>query len=63
MLIKKKKKMHHDIALLANTNFDCITDFISRSLTDTYNERNYFNLIDVIIKYDYMKEEINKLET
>ena len=55
--------MHHDTALLANTNFDRITDFISRSLTDTYNERNYFNLIDVIIKYDYMKDEINKLET
>ena len=55
--------MHHDTELLANTNFDCITDFISRSLTDTYNERNYFNLIDVIIKYDYMKEEIKKLET
>ena len=44
-------------------NLDCIKDLVSRSLTDSYIERGYFLLIDVLIEYDDMKEKINKLET
>ena len=62
-IIKKKKKKHDEIAFLAKTNLDCTKDVISRSLTDSYIEHKYFNLIDVFRKYDYMKEEINRLET
>ena len=49
--------------LLAKTNLDRIKDLISSSLIDSYIERDYFHLIDVLRKYGYMKEEINKLET
>ena len=62
-IIRKKKKKHDKIVLLAKTNLDCIKGLISRSLTDSCIERNYYHLIDVLRKYDYMKEEINKLET
>ena len=62
-IIRKKKKKHYKIVLLTKTNLDCIKELISRSLTDSYIERNYYHLIDVLRKYDYMKEEINKLET
>ena len=61
-IIKKKKTKHDEIALLQKTNLDWIKNF-SRSLTDSYIERDCFNLIDVLRKYDYMKEEINKFET
>ena len=49
--------------MLAKTNLDRIKDLISSSLIDSYIERDYFHLIDVLRKYGYMKEEINKLET
>ena len=59
---KKKKKKHDEIALSAKTNSDCIKD-LSRPLADSYIERDYFNLTDVLRKYDYVKEKINKPET
>ena len=54
--IMKKKKKHDEIAPSAKTNLDCIKD-LSQSLTDSYTERDYFNLIDVLRNYDYIKEE------
>ena len=57
-IIKKKKKKHDEITLLTKTNLNCIKD-LSRSLTDSYIVWNCFNLIDMLRKYDYMKEEIN----
>ena len=60
-IIKEKKMKHDDIALLAKTYLDSIKDLISSSLTNSYIECDYFHLIDVLRKYDYMKEEINKL--
>ena len=54
-IIKKKKKKHDQIALLAKTNLDCIKDLVSRSLTDSYIKRDYFNLIAVLRKYDCVK--------
>ena len=44
-IIKKEKKKHDEIALLAKTNLDCTKDSISRSLTNLYIGRNYFFLI------------------
>ena len=61
-IIKKKKKKDDEIALLAKANLDSIKDLISRFVTHSYFDCNYFNLIDVLRKYDYMKEEINKRE-
>ena len=58
-----KKKKHDEIALLAKTNLDCIKGSISRSLTDACIERDYFLLIEVLRKYDGIKEKIDKLET
>ena len=60
--IKKKKKKHNEIALLRKTNLDCIKGSISRSITDSYIERDYFLLIEVLREYDGMQEKINKLE-
>ena len=57
-IIKKKKKKHDEITLLAKTNLNCIKD-LPRSLADSYIVWNCFNLIDMLRKYDYMKEEIN----
>ena len=62
-IIEKKKKKHDEIAFLAKIKLDCIKDLISSSLTDSYIEHDYLYLIDVLRKYDYMKEEFNKLET
>ena len=61
-IIKKNKKKQNEIALLAKTNLDCMKD-LSRSLTNSYIERDYFHLMDVLRKYSYVKEEIKKLET
>ena len=47
-IIKKKKKRPNEIALLAKTNLDSTKDLISSSLTDSYLERDYFHLIDVL---------------
>ena len=56
-------KKHNKIASLAKTNLGCIKNLISSSLTDSYIERDYFQLVDVLRKFDYMKKEIKKLET
>ena len=56
-IIKKKKKKHDKIGLLAKTNLDYIKGLISRSLANLYIERNYFLLIDLLRKYDYMKKK------
>ena len=60
---KKKKEKHDEIVLLIKTYLDCIKDLISRFLTDSCVERDYFLLIYVLRKCDYMKEEFSKLET
>ena len=44
-IIKKEKKKHDEIALLAKTNLDCMKGSISRSLANLYIGRNYFLLI------------------
>ena len=61
-ITKKTKKKRDEITLLAKTNLDCIKGLISRSSTDSYTDKDYFLLIDVLIEYDDMIEEIKKLE-
>ena len=41
-IINKKKKRHNKIALFAKINLNFIKDLISRFLTASYIERNYF---------------------
>ena len=62
-MIKRQKNKHDEIAFLAKTNLDFLKDFISKSLTDSYIERDHFLLIEVLRKYHDIKEKINKLET
>ena len=62
-IIKKKKKKHNEIVLLAKTNLDYVKDSISESLTNSYIGIDYFLLIDVLREFDGMKKKINKLET
>ena len=47
-IIKKKKKQHDEIALLAKSNLDCIKDLITSSFTDSYIEHDYLHLINVL---------------
>ena len=42
---------------------DYIKGLTFRSLTDSYIGHNYFLLINLSRKYDYMKKKINTLET
>ena len=60
-IIKKKEK---EVALLAKINLHERFEFYSfNSLSNSYIERDYSHLIDVLRKYAFMKGEINKLET
>ena len=60
-IIKKKEK---EVALLAKINLHERFEFYSfNSLSNSYIERDYSHLIDVLRKYAFMKGEINKLKT
>ena len=56
-IIKKRKKKHNEIALLAKATLDCIKGSTSSSLTDPYTERDYYFLINLLREYDNMKEK------
>ena len=62
-ITKKKKKSHDAIVLLAKTNLDCIKTFTSSSFTNSFIERKYFLLIDVLIECDDVNEKIDKIKT
>ena len=51
------KKKHDEIELLAKTNLDCIINSLSRPLTNSYIEHNYFLLIDVLRRRSYEKKK------
>ena len=53
--IKKKKRKYGKVALLTKTDLDCIKGSISRSLTDSDIERDYFLLTDVLRAYNKIK--------
>ena len=62
--IKKKKKKHAKIVLLAKSKLNIIEDLISKDLIDSGICYNGFVLINNVLKeYDEMKEEIKNLKT
>ena len=61
--MRKRKKAQWNSIVRKESDLDCIKDLTFRSLTDSCIECDYFNLIDLLRKYDYMKKEINKLKT
>ena len=63
-LIKKKKKTHDKIALLAKSKLNSIEVLTSESLIDSVICHDEFILInDVIKEYNEIKEEIKNLKT
>ena len=60
-IIKKKKKKHDKIVLLAKSKFNSTGALISKVLTDSNISHNEFVLINNIMKEFYdMNEEIKK---
>ena len=59
-IIKKGKTKLDERASLVKANLNRIKDLISSSLTDLYVELDYFYLIDVLRKYDYIKDKKQK---
>ena len=63
-IIKKKKKMHDKIVLLAKSKLNRIEVSISKVLIDLNISHDEFALINNVIKeYKEMKEEIKNLKT
>ena len=63
-IIKKKKKKHDKIVLLAKSKLNSIEVLISKALIDSNISHDEFVLINNVLKeYDDMKEEIKNLNT
>ena len=63
-LIKKKKKKHDKIILLAKSKLNSIEILISNALIDSNIIYDEFVLINNMLnKYDKMKEEIKNFKT
>ena len=63
-IIKKKKKKHNKIVLLAKSKLDSIEVLISKALIDSNISHDEFTLINNVLKeYDKMKEEVGNLKT
>ena len=63
-IIKKKRKKHDQIVLLAKSKLNNIEVLIAKALTDSVISHDEFVLINNVLKeYDYMKEEIKNLKT
>ena len=63
-IIKKKRKKHDKIVLLAKSKLNSIEVLIAKALTDSVFSHDEFVLINNVLKeYDYMKEEIKNLKT
>ena len=63
-MIKKTKKRHGKIVLLAKSKLNSIEVLISKALIDSVVSHHKFVLINNILKeYDEMKEEIKNLKT
>ena len=62
-IIKKKKKKHDKIVLLAKSKLNSIEVLISKALIDSIISHDEFVLINNVLKeYDEMKEEIKNLK-
>ena len=63
-IIKKKKKEHDKIVLLAKSKLNSIEVLISKALIDSVISHDEFVLIiNVLKEYEEMKEEIKNLKT
>ena len=63
-IIKKKKKKHDKIVLLAKSKLNSIEVLISKALIDSVISHDEFVLINNVLKeYNKMKEEIKNLMT
>ena len=63
-IIKKKKKNHDKIVLLAKSNLNSIEVLISKALIDSVVSHDEFVLKNNVLKeYNEMKEEIKNLKT
>ena len=63
-IIKKKKKKHDKIVLLAKSKLNSIEVLISKALIDSVISHDEFVLINNVLKdYDKMKEEIKNLRS
>ena len=63
-IIKKKKKKHDKIVLLAKSKLNRIEVLISKALIDSNTSHDEFVLINNMLKgYEEMKEEIKNLKT
>ena len=63
-IIKKKKKKHDKIVLLAKSKSNSMKFLISKALIDSVINHYEFVLINKVLKgYDKMKEEIRNLKT
>ena len=63
-IIKKKKKKHAKIVLLAKSILNRIEVLISQALIDSNISHDEFDLINNVLKeYDEMKEEIKNFKT
>ena len=63
-IIKKKKKKHDKIILLAKSKLNSIEILISKALIDSVITHDEFVLINNVVKeYKKMKEEIKNLKT
>ena len=63
-IIKKKKKKHDKIILLAKTKLSSIEVLISKALVNSNISHDEFTLKNNVLKdYDDMKEEIKHLKT
>ena len=62
-IIKKKKKKHDKIVLLAKSKLNSIEVLISKALIDSNISHDEFVLINNVLKeYDEMKEEVKNLQ-
>ena len=63
-IIKKKKKKHDKIVLLAKSKLNSIEVLISKALINSVISHDEFVLINNVLKeYNEMKEEIKNLKT
>ena len=63
-IIKKKKKKHDKVVLLAKTKLNSIEVLISNALTDSQISHDEFVSVNIVLsEYDDIKEEIKYLKT
>ena len=63
-MIKKKKKKHDKVVLLAKTKLSSIEVLISKALIDSnVSHDELVSMYNALKEYDHMKEEIKNLKT